>query len=163
MFFKNDDEHKLRVVEMIRKYKPEIVLANAFYDRHPDHGKASSLTSEACFIAGLHSLKTTHNGQEQEAWRPKAVYHYIQGWLIMPDFIVDVSDFWEKKMDAIKAYRSQFHDPESDDPETWLSSPEFFDLVKGRSVEFGQVIGKKYGEGFLVERIPGVGDLKNLL
>ena len=162
VWFKNDEEHKLEVIKVIRKYKPEVLLINAKDDRHPDHGKAHELSRESAFLAGLKNIKTVVDGQEQEAWRPKVVYSYIQGWFLQPDFIVDVSDFWQEKMDSILAFKSQFHNPDSTEPSTWLSSPEFMDLIKGRAVEFGQAIGGSYGEGFQTLRWAGVDDIMNL-
>ncbi|HPM32461.1 MAG TPA: bacillithiol biosynthesis deacetylase BshB1 [Chryseolinea sp.] len=163
-FFQNDTETQLTVIRAIRKYSPEIVLANAIYDRHIDHGKGASLAYDAGFLSGLVKIETKdENGIIQEAWRPKAVYHYIQSVLIEPDFIVDVSDFWETKMKAIRAFKTQFHDPKSSEPETYISSPAFLNMVESRGVEFGHAIGTKYGEGFTVRRYPGVKSLFDLL
>lgn len=161
--FPDDQDHLMQVIEVIRKYQPEVLLINAVDDRHPDHPKSHNLSKKASFLSGLKNIKTTYDGVEQEAWRPKVVYSYIQGWFQTPDFVVDVSGSWDKKMEAINAYKSQFYDPDSDDPETWLSSPEFFDLIKGRAVEFGQAIGAKYGEGFQTLRWPGVKNLLDLM
>jgi bacillithiol biosynthesis deacetylase BshB1 len=157
-FFKNDKEHQLEVVKAIRRHRPDIVLANARYDRHPDHGRASDLAFEACFLSGLTKVATG-----QDAWRPKAVYHYIQSQMITPDFVVDVSDFWEKKMDAIRAFRTQFYDPNSKEPDTFISSPAFMKLVESRGHEFGHSIGVKYGEGYTVRRFVGVKSLTDLI
>ncbi len=163
-FFQNDVESQLKVIRAIRKYRPEIVLANAVYDRHIDHGKGASLAHDACFLSGLAKIETKDdNGIAQEAWRPKVVYHYIQSILTKPDFTVDVSEFWETKMKAIRAFKTQFHDPKSDEPETYISSPAFLDMVESRGIEFGHAIGKKYGEGFTVRRYLGVNSLFDLL
>jgi bacillithiol biosynthesis deacetylase BshB1 len=157
-FFKNDKEHQLEVVKAIRRHRPDIVLANARYDRHPDHGRGSDLAFEACFLSGLKKVSTG-----QDAWRPKVVYHYIQSQMITPDFVVDVSDFWDKKMDAIRAFRSQFYDPNSKEPDTFISSPAFMKLVESRGHEFGHSIGVKYGEGYTVRRFVGVKSLTDLI
>ncbi|WP_305982826.1 bacillithiol biosynthesis deacetylase BshB1 [Roseivirga thermotolerans] len=162
-FFTNDEAHQLEVIKMIRKYRPEIVLANAISDRHSDHGRASELAREACFLAGLTMIKTEHEGQKQEAWRPKTVYHYIQSIPHDPDIIVDVSSAWSTKLAAIKAFKSQFHDPESKEPATYISSPEFLNMIEARGIHYGHEIGVKYGEGFTVERTPGVSSIFDLI
>ena len=158
-FFVNDEAHQLEVVKMIRKYRPSIVLANAIEDRHPDHGRASRLISEAVFISGLKMVRTVSGTSGQEPWRPSAVYHYIQSVFITPDFVVDVSDAWDKKMEAIRCFGSQFFDPNSKEPETYISSPEFLKMLESRGKELGHAIGVKYGEGFTKERHLGVPDL----
>ncbi len=162
-FFENNKQNQLALVEKIRLYKPDIVLANAVSDRHPDHGKASLLATKACFLAGLKKLETTVKGEFQQAWRPKAVYHYIQSNYIEPDFIVDVSDSWEKKMEAIGAFKSQFYDPNNTEPETFISSKQFMQLVESRAIEYGKSINVKYAEGFTVERNIGVNDFFDLI
>ncbi|SMG15323.1 bacillithiol biosynthesis deacetylase BshB1 [Marivirga sericea] len=163
-FFKNDLAHQTEIVRKIRQYKPEIVLANAVSDRHPDHGKASDLLSESIFLAGLKKFETKDaNGQLQEAYRPNKVYHYIQSLPIKPDFVVDVSEQWTKKMKSVKAFASQFHNPESDEPETYISSPRFMKMIEARAMQFGQIIGVDYAEGFTVERYLGVKDLNGLI
>ncbi len=162
-FFKNDEEHQLEVVKAIRKYQPEIVLANAIDDRHPDHGRASFLSKEACFLAGLAMIETTVDDVKQLPWRPKAVYHYIQSIPHTPDFIVDVSSVWETKMKAIRAFKTQFHDPKSGEPETYISSPRFMKMVDSRGIHYGHEIGVEYGEGFTVERTMGTDTIFNLI
>ena len=152
----------MAVVRMIRKYQPEIILANAIDDRHPDHGRASKLVSDACFLAGLIKVSTHIDGREQQAWRPKAVYHYIQDRRMTPDFIVDISTTMEKREQAIMAFASQFYDPASTEPETAISSKLFLEGLKSRALEFGRIIGAEYGEGFVVERTPGVDNLFQL-
>ncbi len=161
-FFQNDETHQREVIRVIRKYQPEIVIANATYDRHPDHGKGSSLSFDSCFYAGLTKIETKENGVIQSAWRPKLLYHFIQSQMIPPDFVVDVSDFWETKMKSIRAFRTQFHDPTSNEPETFISSPAFIKLLEARGHEFGHSIGAAYGEGFTVRRVIGVDDLFSL-
>ena len=162
-FFDLSEQNKLAIVEQIRLHRPEIVLANAIEDRHPDHGRAAKLVSEACFLSGLRRIETSVNGVKQDAFRPKAVYHYIQDHYIKPDFVVDVSDFTERKIESIKAYKTQFYDPESTEPQTPISGEEFFDFIKGRMLQFGRPIGVRYAEGFTVEREPGVSDLFDLI
>jgi len=162
-FFRNDPESQLKLIQAVRKYKPEIVLANATYDRHPDHGRGAELIYEACFYSGLIRISTTDSGKQQEAWRPKVLYHFIQSQFLKPDFIVDVSDFWEKKMESIKAFKSQFHDPTSNEPETYISNSGFLKMIESRGIELGHAIGVRYGEGFTVRRTPGVNNLFDIL
>lgn len=161
-FFKNDQAHQLEVVKRIRKYQPEIVLCNAVYDRHPDHGRASNLAFEACFLSGLIKIETSFEGQAQKAWRPKAVYHYIQSQFLEPSFVVDISDFWEKKMLAVRAFKSQFYDPSSKEPESYISNPAFLKMVEARAIESGHGVGVKYAEGFISPRWIGVKSLFDL-
>ena len=163
-FFQNDKAHQLKVVAAIRKYQPEIVLMNAISDRHPDHGRASTLVSESCFLAGLKQIETvSETGEKQAAWRPKVVYHYIQDRHHNPDLIVDISAHWEKKVEAIKAFQSQFFDPNSAEPNTYISSPEFMKFLEARSREMGHLIGVEFGEGFTKERHVGVRNLFDLV
>jgi bacillithiol biosynthesis deacetylase BshB1 len=164
-FFTNDEKHQLEVIKVIRKYQPEIVLTNAIKDRHPDHAKAASLVETSCFLSGLKRIETTLNGQVQAAWRPKNVFHFIQSDYIEPDFIVDISAFWEKKLQAIRAYQTQFHTtPESSQGEqTFISTPEFMHFLEGRAREFGQAIRVKYGEGFTSSKKIGVKTLFDIL
>lgn len=161
-FFENNAENRMAIIREIRKCRPEIVLANAVSDRHPDHGRASQLVSEACFYAGLEKIKTELNGEPQQAYRPAIVYHYIQDRYIKPDFVVDVTGYAERKMEALKAYSTQFFDPDSDEPDTPISGKEFFDFIKGRMTNMGRPIGVEYGEGFTVERFVGIEDLSVL-
>lgn len=163
-FFRNDEAHQRVVIQAIRKYQPEIVLANAIHDRHSDHGKGAELAADACFLSGLVKIETKdEQGNLQKAWRPKAVYHYIQSQFIEPDFIVDITAHWETKVAAVKAFKTQFFDPNSKEPMTYISTPEFMDLVEARAIEFGHAIGVKYGEGFTVRRYLGVSDLFDLM
>lgn len=163
-FFQNDRESQLKVIQSLRKYRPEIVIANAVHDRHPDHGRGGALVSEACFKSGLKMVKTQgEDGLEQEAWRPKVVYHYIQDRLITPDVVMDVTPYWEQKMDTIRAFKSQFYNPDDTSPNTYISSPEFLDFVEARAKELGHAIGVTYGEGFTKERHLGVKNLFDLL
>jgi len=164
-FFVNDKQHQLELIKIIRKYKPEIVLCNAVEDRHIDHAKASKLVSDACFLSGLMKIETKMDGDDQwqEAWRPKLVYHFIQWKNLEPDFVVDVSGFIETKTEAIMAYSSQFYDPDSEEPETPISSKNFTDSVNYRARDLGRIIGVEYAEGFTVERFIGVDSLEDLI
>jgi bacillithiol biosynthesis deacetylase BshB1 len=161
-FFQNDEESKLKVIEQIRRFQPEIVIANSITDRHPDHGRASQLISESFFLSGLRKIKTHWECGEQEAYRPKVLYKYIQDYYIKPDFIIDVTDHFETKMEAVLAFKSQFYDPNSTEPETPISGKGFLDFLKARAEEFGRPIGSKYGEGFTTERVLGVDNLFDL-
>jgi bacillithiol biosynthesis deacetylase BshB1 len=161
-FFLNDELHQLKVVEMIRKYQPEIVLCNAISDRHPDHARAGKLVADSCFLSGLVKVETKHDGKQQEAWRPKAVYHYVQDRFMQPDFVVDISEFAEKKRQSILAFSSQFYQPDSTEPETPISSPEFLENVFSKMSVFGRPIGVRYAEAFCTERTPGVSSLFDL-
>lgn len=162
-FFLNDEQHQLEVIRMIRKYRPEIVLCNAVKDRHIDHAKGSNLVSDACFLSGLRKIKTHMDGEIQDSWRPKWVYHYIQWENIQPDFVVDVSGFIDKKIEAVSAYSSQFYDPDSKEPESPISSKNFLDSVSYRARDLGRLIGKDHAEGFSVERYVGVNSLDDLI
>ena len=162
-FFINDEAHQMKVIEMLRKYRPEIVLCNAIQDRHIDHGKGSKLVSDACFLSGLRRIETTVDGKLQEAWRPKVVYHYIQWENITPDFVVDISGFLEIKMESILAYSSQFYKENSSEPESPISSKNFLDSVKYRAQDLGRIIGTAHGEGFTVERYLAVNSLSDLV
>ena len=162
-FFVNDEAHQLEVIQMIRKYQPEIVLCNAIEDRHIDHGKGSQLVSDACFLSGLMKIETKLDGQTQQAWRPKLVYHYIQWKDIKPDFVVDITGFTDKKVDSILAYRSQFYDPNSNEPESPITSKNFLESLNYRSRDFGRLVGVDHAEGFTVERYLAVNSLGDLI
>lgn len=162
-FFVNDKEHQLEVIKMIRKYQPEIVLCNAIDDRHIDHGKGSKLVSDACFLSGLQKIETELNGEQQEKWRPKLVYHYIQWKSIEPDFVVDVTGFMNKKIDSVMAYSSQFFDPKSTEPQTPITSKNFTDSIEYRARDLGRLIGVDHAEGFTVERFVAVDSLDKLI
>lgn len=162
-FFTNNKNHQLAVVKMIRKYRPEIVLCNAIDDRHIDHPKGSKLVSDACFLSGLVKIETEINGVQQEKWRPKQVYHYIQWKNIEPDFVVDVTGFMEKKVASVIAYSSQFFDPKSNEPQTPITSKNFIDSITYRARDLGRLIGVEYAEGFNVERYVAVDSLDKLI
>jgi len=155
-FFLNDEIHQLKIIEMIRKYQPDIVLCNAIDDRHIDHAKGSSLVSDACFLSGLRKIVTKNNSENQEAWRPKLVYHYIQWKNIEPDFVVDISHVMDAKIEAIKAYSTQFFNPALNEPQTYISTPDFLESIIFRAQMFGKMIGVKYAEGFISKKMIGV-------
>lgn len=164
VFFKNDEEHKVKLVAKIREYRPRIVLTNAEEDRHPDHGKAANLVEEACFWAGLKNLETLdENGNAQKPHRPTRVYHFIQSRSITPDFYVDISDVYDQRLEAYKAYKSQLFDPNSKEPETYIASPDFLSMLEGRAREYGNRIGVMYAEGFTTRGFLGVRELGKLL
>ena len=162
-FFTNDKTHQLRIIQILRKYRPDIVLANALSDRHPDHSRGGRMVSECCYLSGLRKIKTKLNGKGQEAFAPRAVYHYEQYRQQKPDIVVDISTFFNKKMEAIKAHKSQFYNPKSKEPQTVISAPDFFKLVEAKAISSGKQIGVKYGEGFTAERFIGTSDLFNLI
>jgi bacillithiol biosynthesis deacetylase BshB1 len=163
-FFRHSRKNIMKIVRVIRKYKPEIVLANALEDRHPDHARASKLTSDACFIAGLAKVESIDKeGDVQERWRPKAIYHYIQDYHLEPDFVIDITPYIDRKMELIMVFKSQFYDPNSKEPDSPISSINFMESIKAKNRVFGRPIGADFGEGFNVERTPGVKDLFDLL
>lgn len=163
-FFKNDEEHQMQLVRILRKYKPEIVIGNILEDRHPDHGRGGWLIYDACFFSGLRQVKTTDDeGREQEKWRPKLLLHYIQDRFYEPDIITDITDVWDQRMEAIRAYKTQFYDPNSDEPQSYLSSPDFIEALTARARLLGKRIGVKYGEGFLSKKSIGIKDLDSLI
>lgn len=160
-FFINDEAHQLKIIQMLRKYRPEIVLCNAITDRHIDHGKGSKLVSDACFLSGLVKIETEINGENQQAWRPKVVYHYIQWQNIEPDFVVDISGYMDIKMESVLAYGSQFYDPNSKEPVTPITSKNFLDSIKYRAQDLGRLVGVEYAEGFTTERCLAVNSLSD--
>lgn len=162
-FFENNREHQMQIVQFIRKYQPEIILCNALNDRHPDHGRSSKLVSDACFLSGLTKVESEFEGSKQEAWRPKAVYHYLQDRYIKPDFLVDITGYMESKEEVLRCYRSQFYNEGSSEPITYISTPEFFNSIKHRAAEFGRQIGVQYAEAYNVERLFGVKNLFDLI
>jgi bacillithiol biosynthesis deacetylase BshB1 len=159
-FFRNDEEHQMALIPIIRQYRPKIVLTNAPDDRHPDHGRAAELVIQACFYAGLRQIKTVgKDGQPQEAHRPNFIYHFIQDRSLTPDFVVDVSPYWNQKLGAIKAYQSQFFNPDSPEPQSYISGEPFMKFLEARTREHGHRIGVEFGEGFISKRMLGVTDL----
>ena len=162
-FFNHSQENLLKVVSAIRRFQPEIVLANALSDRHPDHGKGAKLTAEACFLSGLHKIVTTgDDGTKQDVWRPKIVLHYIQDYHLKPDVVVDITPFMEKKMELVMAFKSQFYDPNSPEPESPISSKGFLDSLYAKARIFGRPAGVEYAEGFKIQRTFGVNSLFDL-
>ncbi|MGF2413995.1 bacillithiol biosynthesis deacetylase BshB1 [Ferruginibacter sp.] len=174
-FFKNDEAHQRQIITALRTYQPEIILCNAPSDRHPDHGRSASLVAEASFLSGLKKIETTVNGIQQEAWRAKYVFNYIQDKFLQPDFVIDVTDVFEQKVEAIKAYGTQFHAPltaadgetgqykESEEPQTYISTPDFLDSVLYRHKWYGKMIGVKYAEGFITEKMIGFNNFEALI
>lgn len=161
-FFTNDEAHQMALIQKIRQYQPELILTNAPWDRHPDHGRAATLVKEAAFYAGLSQVSTTLNGEAQQAWRPHNVYHFIQFYHMKPDLVVDIEPYIDQKMAAIQAYASQFHNPKTDEPETILTHPEFFETLKGRWREMGAAAHLNLAEGFVTDRTPSVDHLLQL-
>lgn len=162
-FFTNTPEHQLKLIEVIRAAQPEIIVSNAPRDRHPDHAKGQQVVSNAAFYAGLRKIETHYNGELQAPWRPKAIYNYIQDRFIEPDIVVDVTAFWDKKVESILAYSSQFYNPNSTEPESPISSKSFLESIKGKAYLYGRYIGAELGEGFVVERPMGTNLLTDLL
>ena len=163
-FIMNDKAHQLEIIKKIRQYRPEIVLCNAVDDRHTDHGKASQLVSDACFLSGLVKIETHSDGKKnlQAPWRPKSIYHYIQWKNLQPDFVVDISSQIDQKMASVLAYETQFYYPKSQAPETPISSKNFVDSIRYRAADLGRLVGVDYAEGFTVERLPAIDSLFDL-
>ncbi|MGB1104062.1 MAG: bacillithiol biosynthesis deacetylase BshB1 [Crocinitomicaceae bacterium] len=161
-FFELNKANKIKIIEQIRRYQPEVVLVNAYSDRHPDHGRGATLAKEACFLSGLLKIETSWEGEKQEKWRPKAVYGYIQDHFLEPDFVVDISPYVDQKLAAIQAYNTQFYQPGQEGPKTPISGKDFIDFLKGRWAQFGRTIGVEYAEGFSVDRAVGVNDITAL-
>jgi bacillithiol biosynthesis deacetylase BshB1 len=162
-FFKNNKENQFAIIETIRRFQPSIIFCNAPEDRHPDHGRAANLVEDASFLAGLSKIQTMHNGITQDAWRPTQVFHYIQSRSLTPNFVVDISAHMDKKMESILAHSSQFYDPNSNEPETFISGTAFLEFVKGRAKELGQQIGVQYAEGFITKKLLGIGSLDAII
>jgi N-acetylglucosamine malate deacetylase 1 len=163
-FFKHDEEHVLQLVQMLRLYQPSILLANAPHDRHPDHGRAAAMVKDAVFLSGLAKIETEWQGAPQQAWRPRQVLHYIQDQYLEPDIVVDISNYWEKKVTAIEAYASQFYNgPDDKEPETYISGRHFLKSVEARAIDMGHKVGVDYGEGFVSDKKLGVKDLCQLV
>ncbi|MGV3507729.1 MAG: bacillithiol biosynthesis deacetylase BshB1 [Sphingobacteriaceae bacterium] len=162
-FFVNDEVHQLQIIKKIRQYQPEIILINAIHDRHPDHGKGGALLIDAAFLSGLSKIVTEHDGQVQTAWRPKLVLQYIQDAYIKPDIVIDISEFWDTKMASIKAFKTQFYNPElTEEQQTYISTREFVNVIEARAREFGKYIGATFAEGFTSKKLLGVDDLFQL-
>jgi bacillithiol biosynthesis deacetylase BshB1 len=155
-FFQHNEANVFKIITIIRKYSPEIIFCNAPEDRHPDHGRSSRLVADAAFLSGLRKIETALDGKQQEAWRPKYVFHYIQDKYLEPDFVFDITPFYRKKMEAIQCYATQFYNPELDEPKTYISSPEFLESVTARDMILGKRVGVKYAEGFLTSKMIGI-------
>jgi len=162
-FFANDETHQRKVITALRTYQPEIIFCNAPSDRHPDHGRSAKLVEDAAFLSGLKKIETTAGGIHQEAWRPKYVFNYIQDKLLIPDFVIDISAVFDQKIQAIKAYGSQFHNKDSNETQTYISTPDFLDSVVYRHKWFGKMIGVKYAEGFISHKMIGLNNFDALI
>lgn len=163
-FFKNDEAHQKKVIAAIRKYQPEIILCNAMEDRHPDHGRSAQLVEDACFLSGLRKIETfDEKGALQEAWKPKYVFHYIQDRYLQPDFVIDITEVMEQKIESIRAFSSQFYNPDLNEPETYISTPDFLDSVIYRSKMMGKMIGVKYAEGYTSKKMIGFNSFNALI
>ncbi len=155
-FFQNDEQHQRKVIEVIRKYRPDIILCNAPEDRHPDHGRSAKLVSDASFLSGLRKIVTNDEGKMQESWKPSYVFHYIQDRFIQPSFVVDISAQHDRKLESILCYTTQFNSPDTNEPQTYISSPQFLETVKARAMMLGKRIGVMYAEGFISEKVLGI-------
>lgn len=162
-FFKNDEAHQRALISLIRKYQPEIILCNSPEDRHPDHGRSSSLVTDAAFLSGLRKVETSYEGKNQESWRPTYVFHYIQDRYLKPDFVVDTTDYFETKLASVKAYNSQFYNPDSKEPVTYISTPDFLESIIYRSKMMGKMIGVQHGEGFISKKMIGIKNFDALI
>lgn len=163
-FFTHSEENIRKIIVLLRKFRPSVILANAVEDRHPDHGRSAKLVADAAFLAGLQKIETVdENGNPQQAFRPTQVFHYIQDRVLTPDFVFDVTPFYEKKMESIRAYTTQFYSAESNEPSTYISSPQFLETVKGRDMMMGKKIGVLYGEGFITEKTVGIRDFNHII
>lgn len=154
-FFTNDEAHQRKIIALIRKYQPDVILANAPEDRHPDHGRSAKLVSDAAFLSGLRKVETIYEGITQNAWRPAYTFHYIQDRFIQPSFVIDITDYMERKMEAVLAYGTQFTNADTSEPQTYISSPQFLETVKARALMLGKRIGVGYAEGYITEKIIG--------
>lgn len=163
-FFQNDEAHQRKVIQAIRKYQPEIVLCNAPEDRHPDHGRSAKLVSYAAFLSGLRKIETVDdNGNQQQKWRPNYVFHYIQDRFIQPSFVIDISKYIHKKIEAVLCYTTQFNTPLDNEPQTYISSPQFLESVKARALMLGKRIGVEYAEGFISEKVLGIKSFDSII
>ncbi len=162
-FFQNDESHQRKVIEVIRKYRPEIILCNSIEDRHPDHGRSAKLVEDAAFLSGLRKIETFTQGEKQQEWRPKYVFHYIQDRFLQPSFVFDISNFMDEKLKAVLCYKTQFFNPDLNEPETYISSPEFFETVKARAMMLGKRIGVKYAEGYVTRKMVGINSFNSFI
>jgi bacillithiol biosynthesis deacetylase BshB1 len=163
-FFRNDEVHQFQLIAAIRKYQPEIVIGNILEDRHPDHGRAGQLIYDACFLSGLRKVKTTdENEKDQQRWRPKQLFHYLQDRFYEPDIIVDITEVWEERLQSIKAYTTQFYNPDSTEEDTYISSPDFLESIISRARLLGKRIGVQFAEGFISKKSIGITNLDALV
>jgi bacillithiol biosynthesis deacetylase BshB1 len=162
-FFQNDEANQRLLIQSIRKFRPEIILANAPEDRHPDHGRSSKMIADAAFLSGLRKIVTEHDGAIQQEWRPKYVFHYLQDRFLQPSFVVDISKYMDKKIESVMAYTTQFYNPDLNEPQTYISSPQFLDTVRGRALMLGKRIGVEYAEGYISEKMIGINSFDSLI
>ncbi|HKP32690.1 MAG TPA: bacillithiol biosynthesis deacetylase BshB1 [Chitinophagaceae bacterium] len=166
-FFQNDEQHQVLLIRSIRKFRPEIVLANAPEDRHPDHGRAAKLIADSCFLSGLRKVETKdEDGNAQQEWRPKHVFHFIQDRYIEPNFVIDITDVFEQRMKAVASYTTQFYNGNADDdgePQSYISTPDFLESIISRARMMGKKIGVKFGEGYITEKTIGFRDFSSFI
>jgi len=162
-FFQNDETNLRKVIEVIRKYRPGIILANAFGDRHPDHGRSAKLVADAAFLSGLRKIETNNGNKLQDTWKPSYVFHYIQDRFIQPSFVVDITPHFDKKMEAVQAYSTQFFNPDLDEPQTYISSGQFLETIKARALMLGKRVGVAYAEGYYTEKTIGIGSFDAII
>ncbi len=162
-FFQNDEENIRKVIVAIRKYQPTVVLCSAPEDRHPDHGRSSKLIVDAAFLSGLRRIETEYNGGPQEKWRPANVFHYIQDRYLKPDFVFDISAQFEQKMRAVLCYTTQFNTTDSSEPSTYISNPDFLDVIKARALMFGKRIGVTFAEGYITQKMIGISSFDDII
>ena len=162
-FINSDEQYLIKVIEQIRKYKPKILITNSKNDRHPDHEAASRLVKKACFLSGLVKVNTNYDGQNQSTWRPKSILYSIQNNYVEPDFVIDITKYYDKKIEAINCFKSQFYDPKSKEPKSFISSKEFMNFINARAIEMGHSIGSVYGEGFTSENKLRINSLKSII
>jgi bacillithiol biosynthesis deacetylase BshB1 len=162
-FFQNDEQHQRILIQAIRKYQPTIILANALEDRHPDHGRSSKMVSDAAFLSGLRKIVTELDGVVQKEWRPTYVFHYIQDRFLQPSFVVDISKYMDKKIESVLAYTTQFYNPDLNEPQTYISSPQFLETIKSRAMMLGKRIGVEYAEGYISEKMIGISSFDSLI
>jgi bacillithiol biosynthesis deacetylase BshB1 len=162
-FFQNDETHQRILIQAIRKFRPNIILANAPEDRHPDHGRSAKLISDAAFLSGLRKIITEQEGAAQQEWRPTYVFHYIQDRFLQPCFVVDISKYMDKKIESVMAYTTQFYNPDLNEPQTYISSPQFLETVRSRAMMLGKRIGVDYAEGYISEKMIGISSFDSLI
>src|SRR3954469_3570760 len=162
-FFQHNETNLRKVIVAIRKFQPTIVICSAIEDRHPDHGRSSKLISDAAFLSGLRKIETEWNGQLQESWRPAQVFHYIQDRYLKPDFVYDISPYFEQKMKAVLCYTTQFNATDNNEPATYISNPDFMDVIRARALMFGKRIGVNFAEGYITQKMIGINSFDNII